>query len=305
MSGNNGIRHTDVSNNVDVCNDIMVYMHMPSQDKLAMPSTNYRSQRDSKHFCAEVHKDLNCNTFWSNYRVVKSPGDGHCFIHSAANYLNVNSSKPTPFGDVSVILKYLSDETVHNSDRYVDFIDGTGHGSLLQGLNEYVNDRRYDTSFGGLVPTNIANALSVNLLIIENNGSQFEVKLIECQYSKIDHPHVLMFFKTGLHYDSIVPVDNQSAGLPSLDKGCLHLSEPIDINVECCKVHTPLQNSALNAAEWDDSSAKASHSVNGNELTYDVSSLVKSRGLLGKIDEIRDLLRLSKFDLMCLSETFI
>ena len=69
------IRHTYVSNNVDVCNDIMVCMHMPSQDKLAMPSTNYRSQRDSNHFCAEVHKDLNCNTFWSNYRVVKSPGD--------------------------------------------------------------------------------------------------------------------------------------------------------------------------------------------------------------------------------------
>ena len=58
--------------------------------------------------------------------------------------------------------------------------------------------------------------------------------------------------------------------------------------------------------------------VNGNELTYDVSSLVNSinkpglkigclnvRGLLGEIDEIRDLLRLTKFDIMCLCETFI
>ena len=109
------------------------------------------------------------------------------------------------------------------------------------------------------------------MLIIENNGSLFEVQLIECRYSKKDHPHVLMFFKTRLHYDSIVPVDDQSVGLPSIDKGCLHPSKPIDINVECCKMHTPLQNSALNAAEWDDSSAKASPSVNGNELTYDVN----------------------------------
>ena len=30
-------------------------------------------------------------------------------------------------------------------------------------------------------------------------------------------------------------------------------------------MHTPLQNSAFNAAEWDDSSAKDSPSVNGNE----------------------------------------
>ena len=90
---------------------ILWYVRNHLQDKLAMPSTNYRSQRDTKHFGPEVHKDLNCNTFWSNYRVVKSSGDGHCFIHSAANSLNVNSSKPTPFGDVSVIFKHLSDET--------------------------------------------------------------------------------------------------------------------------------------------------------------------------------------------------
>ena len=122
----------------------------------------------------------------------------------------------------------------------------------------------------------IANALSVNLLIIENNGSQFEVQLIECQYSKIDHPHVLMFLKTGLHYDSIVPVDDRYPGLPSIDKGCFNSSEPIDVNVECCTTHRPLQNSTLNDVESDDSNTKASPSVNGNELTYDVSSLVNS-----------------------------
>ena len=152
--------------------------------KVAIPSTDYLSQYDSKHLCDEVNKHLNCNTLWSNHKVVKSPGDGHCFIHAAANSLNVNSSMPTPFDDVSVILKQLSDETMHNSNRYVDFIDGNGRGSLLQGLHEYVNNRRYDTSFGDLVPIIIANALSVSLLIIENNGSQFEVQLFECQYSK-------------------------------------------------------------------------------------------------------------------------
>ena len=98
-------------------------------------------------------------------------------------------------------------------------------------------------------------------------------------------------------------VGDRYAGLPSIDKGCFNPSEPIDVNVECCKTHRPLQNSALNDAESDDSNTKASPSVNGNELTYDVSSLVNSinkpglkigclnvRGLLGKIDEIRDLL---------------
>ena len=65
-----------------------------------------------------------------------------------------------------------------------------------------------------------------------------------------------MFLKTGLHYDSIVPVDDQSAGSPLIDKGCLNPSEPIDVNVECCT--PPLHNSALNDAESDDSNTKAS-----------------------------------------------
>ena len=316
MSDNNVTRHIDISNNIDVCNNTMVCTHTPS--KVAIPSTDYLSQCDSKHLCDEVNKDLNCNTFWSNHKVVKSPGDGHCFIHAAANSLNVNSTMPTPLDDVSVILKQLSDETMHNSNRYVDFIDGNGRGSLLQGLNEYVNNRRYDTSFGDLVPIIIANALSVSLLIIENNGSQFEVQLLECQYSKTDHPHVLMFLKTGLHYDSIVPIDDQSAGLPSIDKDCPNPSEPIDDDGDNDNdIPRPLQKSALNDAEPDDSNAKASPSVNSYEL-YDVSSLVNSinkpdlkigclnvRGLLGKIDEIRDLLRLTKFDIICLCETFI
>ena len=115
LSDNNVTRHIDISNNVDVCNHTMVCTHTPS--KVAIPSTDYLSQSDSKHLCDEVNKHLNCNTFWSNHKVVKSPGDGHCFILAAANSLNVNSSMPTPFDDVSVILKQLSYETMHNSNR--------------------------------------------------------------------------------------------------------------------------------------------------------------------------------------------
>ena len=66
-----------------------------------------------------------------------------------------------------------------------------------------------------------------------------------------------MFLKNGIHYDSIVPVDDQSAGSPSIDK--------VRVKIGCLNV----------------------------------------RGVLGKIYEIRDLIRLTKFDIMCLSETFI
>ena len=78
---------------------------------------------------------LKYDAFWSNYKEVTSPGDGHCLIHSAVNSINGITSASNV--DVSVLLKYLSDETVHNADRYIYFIDGNGRESLIHGLNEY------------------------------------------------------------------------------------------------------------------------------------------------------------------------
>ena len=39
---------------------------------------------------------------------------------------------------MSLLLKQLTEETVHNAHRYIDFIDGNGKLALLGGLNEYV-----------------------------------------------------------------------------------------------------------------------------------------------------------------------
>ena len=49
--------------------------------------------------------------------------------------------------------------------------------------------------------------LSVNFLIILNNGSHPEVNVIECRCSIKDHPLVIMVYNTGMHYDYITPAD--------------------------------------------------------------------------------------------------
>ena len=61
--------------------------------------------------------------------ITVSPEPGN----SAASSLNGIASASN--FDVSVLRKYLSDETVHNADRYIDAIDGNGRESLLHGLN--------------------------------------------------------------------------------------------------------------------------------------------------------------------------
>ena len=77
--------------------------------------------------------------------------------------------------------------------------------ALEGGLNKYVKYKKYDTSYGYLVPNILANALSVNMLIVATNGINYEARLLECQYSSTVRPRTLMLYKPGLHYDSIVP----------------------------------------------------------------------------------------------------
>ena len=36
-----------------------------------------------------VTNDLKSGKFWFSYNIVKSSGDGHCFMHSVVNSLNV------------------------------------------------------------------------------------------------------------------------------------------------------------------------------------------------------------------------
>ena len=48
--------------------------------------------RDMQHACVNVTnivEDLKTGTFWSMFKLIKSPGDGHCLMHSAVNLLNV------------------------------------------------------------------------------------------------------------------------------------------------------------------------------------------------------------------------
>ena len=102
-----------------------------------------------------VTNDLKSGKFWFSYNIVKSPGDGHCIMHSIVNSLNVCAASGVTIYDVN------------------------GRVDLLNGLSEYINDKIYDTSFGDLVPVILTNALSVNLLIVEKNGVNYDVHFLD------------------------------------------------------------------------------------------------------------------------------
>ena len=82
--------------------------------------------RGMQHGCVNVTnivEDLKTGKCWSMFKLIKSPGDGHCLMHSVVNSLNVTN---TNNANISLLLKQLTEETVDNAHRYIDFIDGNG-----------------------------------------------------------------------------------------------------------------------------------------------------------------------------------
>ena len=105
--------------------------------------------------------------------------------------------------DVSVKIVH---EKKTNSNRYIDFIDGNERESLVNGLNEYIGKKMYNTSFGYLIPVIAANAIAMNILIVDRNGCSYEVLCINCIICDRRMPApCIMVYKNGEHYAAIVP----------------------------------------------------------------------------------------------------
>ena len=115
--------------------------------------------------------------------------------------------------DINVLSAKLETETLVNSDMYMNFINAEDRAmALANGLNDYIVHKKYDTAFGDLVPIIIANALSVNLLIITQHVGVHHNEMLLCSHNREAHTRTLMLYKTDTHYDAIVPVGTVSNG---------------------------------------------------------------------------------------------
>ena len=151
--------------------------------------------------------------------ISESPADGHCFMHSVVTTFNANMSDNISVKlDVDVLSAKLSNETMANSHEYINYIefinydDGTGIPSLRHHVLEYVQHKNYNNLYGDIVPVIVANALKLNILIVEETGNTYKLHLVKPRHdigSSILH-RTLILHKNDAHYDAIVP-SSQSA----------------------------------------------------------------------------------------------
>ena len=128
-----------------------------------------------------------------SYEIIRSPGDGHCLLHSVASSLWYQSNVKVNTED---IINFIRDEITTRSLDYIDRFNGSIH-DLNQCVYAYINDKIYDTPFDDLVLEVIANGLNININIID--GPQ--THLAPCCRNEAGMG--VFIFKVGEHYDGI------------------------------------------------------------------------------------------------------
>ena len=135
------------------------------------------------------------------YNIIKSPGDGHCFVHSVAKSW-FSQLPDNPCFNKDVLLVKIKKETYDNAYQYVDYIDGDGLKSLYSGANNYIIHKLYNTSYRDIVPYIMFNDIHINFVIVIYIVDCCIVQSIECMTN--NRPTIILL-KSGEHFDAITP----------------------------------------------------------------------------------------------------
>ena len=150
-----------------------------------------------------IKRQIDNGRFWSEFTTVKAKGDGHCIIHSLcmcmrALSLNCDDSL---YGDM---LMKLRAESLSNMSSYIIAITDCSWVDMIIEMIRYIYLKHYNTSFGDVVPHIMAEALSVNVFIVEERpDGSCDVFSANLTYKTATFN--VFLYKRGHHYDACIP----------------------------------------------------------------------------------------------------
>ena len=156
---------------------------------------------------------LNDKTFWSLYRFVKSPADGHCLIHSLVTVLE---SLNHEIKDCSTLLYNLRCECIYNYVMYLQYFDGDINEFLYE-MEQHINHGVSGTGFCDIVPVIMANVLKIPIIIIDKTYIFYQVFVnyppdekycINASFSNSYFCNLIVLCRFKYHYDAYVKLQS-------------------------------------------------------------------------------------------------
>ena len=158
-------------------------------------------------------------SFWMNHVIHKSPADGHCLIYSLVT--GIESMHPSWRISSQRILDALKQETISNMEMYIPFVDGASQESLINAMNAYVLHKIYNTLFGDNDPQIVANALGINIIIINKTEHLHNVSIV-CPTAMVLLRQVNMYLSVSMVCIMMGCVERSVTG--QVNSGVKHLS---------------------------------------------------------------------------------
>lgn len=137
-----------------------------------------------------------------------SPGDGHCLLHSTVTSWNLTRHTDPPISINSLKNSILSEAT-SQQNMYKAFLDDQYQESFLCHLKEYLFNKRYNTWFGDCVPLITANALRVDVTILNERD---ELPSGMCRLDTLEYFNSspsetpIIIHRRGNHFNGVVPL---------------------------------------------------------------------------------------------------
>ena len=100
------------------------------------------------------------------------------------------------------IIALILIETTSNIDYYVSFLVQGTRATLLSQMKMYLYEKTYDTPYGDMIPLVLCNALRLNLIILSQSASGYDIRKVITVSS--DYSDMCVFVhKYEDHYDGI------------------------------------------------------------------------------------------------------
>ena len=100
------------------------------------------------------------------------------------------------------IIDLIHIETTSNIDYYVSFLVQGTRATLLSQIKMYLYEKTYDTPYGDMLPLVLCNALRLNLIILSQSASGYDIRKVITGSS--DYSDMCVFVhKYEDHYDGI------------------------------------------------------------------------------------------------------
>lgn len=138
-------------------------------------------------------------------QILTSPADGHCFLHSVISAMKSQLNQST---DIHAIKSLIFNETLSHHEVYKHFLPEPSHSEIFHGLRQYLINKMYNHSFVDIVPLILANAMKVNIEILDENINGTADAI--CIAPRIPSFQTIVVHRMQDHYNGLVTLPTAS-----------------------------------------------------------------------------------------------